>query len=157
MRNNAMSRKRRGFTLIELLIVVAIVLIIVAMAVPNVTKVLMNTREMAAIKQIQTIQAAQTQYYSQFGKYATKLDELGPPTSGQEGPTAAGLIPGDLAKGKKTGYMFTLAAGQAGYAINATPEAYNSTGRRSFFSDQTQVIRENWGPEPATATSSEIK
>jgi hypothetical protein len=34
---------------------------------------------------------------------------------------------------------------------------YNSTGRRSFFSDQTMVIRENWGPEPATANSKEIK
>jgi prepilin-type N-terminal cleavage/methylation domain-containing protein len=152
-----MKRNRRGFTLIELLIVVAIVLIIVAMAVPNVTKVLMNTREMAAIKQVGTIQAAQTQYYSQFGRYATKLEELGPPTSGQEGPTAAGLIPGDLSKGKKTGYVFALAGGPSGYTITAIPEAYNSTGRRSFFSDQTQVVRENWGAEPATATSSEIK
>jgi hypothetical protein len=37
------------------------------------------------------------------------------------------------------------------------PKVYNSTGRRTFYSDQTLVIRENWGPEPATAQSPEIK
>ena len=44
-----------------------------------------------------------------------------------------------------------------GYTLTVTPESYNGSGRRSFFSDQTMVIRENWGPEPATASSKEIK
>jgi hypothetical protein len=44
-----------------------------------------------------------------------------------------------------------------GYTITAVPEVYNSTGRRSFYSDEAGVIRQNWAPEPATATSPEFK
>ena len=149
--------KRRGFTLIELLIVIAIILVIAVIAKPRLDKALMHAREMSAIEHIKTVHAVQAQYYSQFGRYAAKLEELGPPTGGQPGPAAADLIPGDLAKGVKSGYQFILAGGPQGYAFNANPTVYNSTGRRSFFSDQTLVIRENYGPEPATATSSEIK
>ncbi len=151
------ASKRKGFTLIELLIVVAIVLIIAAIAVPKLDKARMHTQEMAAIEQIKTIHSGQAMYMSQFGKFATKLEELGPPASGQPGPAAADLIPGDLAKGVKTGYNFAVQGGPAGYAVVATPQVYNSTGRRTFYSDQTLVIRENYGQEPATATSSEIK
>lgn len=157
MHNRVTSRKRKGFTLIELLIVVAIVLIIAAIAVPKLDKARMHTQEMAAIRQIQTIHQAETQYMSQYGRFATKLEELGPPASGQAGPQAADLIPGDLAKGKKTGYIFTVIGGPSGYTVNANPEVYGSTGRRTFFSDQTLVTRENYGQEPATASSPEIK
>jgi len=108
------NSRRRGFTLIELLIVVAIILTIAAIAVPKVEKMLMNAREMAAIEQIKTIQAAETQYYSQFGQFATKLEELGPPTGGAAGAAAADLIPGDLAKGIKTGYQFIVVGGPNG-------------------------------------------
>lgn len=151
------DRRRRGFTLIEMLIVVAIVLIIAAVAIPRLDKARMQTYETAAIRQIQTLHAAEAQYMSQFGRFATKLEELGPPASGQPGPAASDLIPGDLAKGIKTGYQFALTGGPTGYAVNANPVTYNSTGRRTFFSDQSMIIRENWGPEPATAQSPEIK
>jgi hypothetical protein len=50
-----------------------------------------------------------------------------------------------------------LTGGPAGYTIVAVPTVFNSTGRRTFFSDQTLVIRQNWGAEPATAQSGEIK
>jgi len=149
--------RRRGFSLIELLIVIAIILIIAAIAVPKLDKARMHTQEMAAIQQIRTIHTAQTQYYSQFGRYAKTLEELGPPASGAPGPAAADLIPGDLAKGEKSGYRFILQATATGYTINANPVVYNSTGRRSFYSDQTLVVRENWGQEPADANSPEIK
>lgn len=149
--------RRRGFSLIELLIVIAIILIIAAIAVPKLDKARMHTQEMAAIQQIRTIHTAQTQYYSQFGRYAKTLEELGPPASGAPGPAAADLIPGDLAKGEKSGYRFIVQATPTGYTINANPVVYNSTGRRSFYSDQTLVVRENWGQEPADANSPEIK
>jgi type IV pilus assembly protein PilA len=152
-----MKNRRRGFTLIELLIVVAIILIIAAIAVPKMDQARMNAQEMAAIEQIKTVQAAQAMYYSQFGRFATKLEELGPPSGGQVGPAAADLIPGDLAKGIKTGYQFIVVGGPGGYTVNANPVTYKSTGRRTFFSDQSHVIHENWSAEPATVNSPEIK
>ena len=149
--------RRRGFTLIELLIVVAIILIIAAIAVPKLDKARMHAQEMAAVEQIKTIQAGEAMFYSQFGQFATKLEELGPPTGGPAGPAAADLIPGDLAKGIKTGYQFILIGGPNGFTINANPVNFGSTGRRTFFSDQSHVIHENWGAEPATINSPEIK
>lgn len=151
------QRNQRGFSLIELLIVIAIILIIAAIAIPKLNNQRMNAQEMAAIQQIRTIHTAQIQYYSQFGRYAATLAELGPPASGgQAGPQASDLIPQTLAGGKNTGYVFTLQAIPTGYAVNANPEAFGNTGRRTFYSDQTNVIRQNWGQEPATANSPEF-
>lgn len=151
------QRRRRGFSLIELLIVISIILIIAAIAIPKMNNQLMSAHEMAAIRQITTIHQAETQYYSQFGKYATALTELGPPTSGAAGPAGADLIPKILADGKNSGYVFTVTASNTGYSVTAVPESFGSSGRRTFFSDQTLVVRNNWTQEPATATSPEIK
>lgn len=149
-------RRRRGFSLIELLIVIAIILIIAAIAVPKMNNQMMAAHEMAAIRQITTVHQAETQYYSQFGKYAA-LTELGPPPSGAAGPAAADLIPKVLADGKNSGYVFAVQSTATGYAVTAVPETFNSTGRRTFFSDQTLQIRNNWTQEPANANSPEIK
>jgi prepilin-type N-terminal cleavage/methylation domain-containing protein len=157
MRERRRALRIRGFSLMELLIVIAIILIILAIAVPKLDKARMHSQEMAAMRQIQTLHTAQTQYFSQFGRYAVTLAELGPPASGQDGPSAANLIPGDLALGVKTGYNFTVQSTPTGYAVIAQPVTYNGTGRRSFYSDQSMVIREHWGPEAATAQSPEIK
>jgi len=64
---------RRGFSLIELLIVIAIILVIVTIAVPQYNKQMMSAHETAAIQAIRTIHAVETQYYSQFGRYAVSL------------------------------------------------------------------------------------
>jgi len=147
----------RGFSLIELLIVIAIILIILAIAVPKLGSAKMNANEMAVLREIQTVSSMETQYMSQFGRYATTLAELGPPTSGGPGPQAADLIPGSLASGDKDGYIFTLAATPQGYTLNVNPKAYNSTGRRTFFCDQSMIIHQNWSAEPANASSPEFK
>ncbi len=150
-------KNRRGFTLIELLIVIAIILTIIMIALPKVSSLLMNAREVAVIKEIQTLHTAQMQYQSQFHRFATKLEELGPPASGHAGPDGADIIPGELAKGTKSGYNFVLQGNGTSYVINANPVSYNNTGRRTFFSDMSNTIHENWGPEPATLNSPELK
>lgn len=147
----------RGFSLIELLIVIAIILVILAVAVPKLGSAKMNANEMVVIREVQTIHQAETQYMSQFGKFAATLAELGPPTSGGPGPQAADLIPSSLAAGEKDGYVFTLTATPQGYTVNANPKVYNSTGRRTFFSDQSMTIHQNWTAEAANVSSPELK
>jgi prepilin-type N-terminal cleavage/methylation domain len=156
------KRKNRpnegGFSLIELLIVIAIILIILAIALPKLNQARMNAQETAAISQIETLHKAETMYYSQFGRYATSLAELGPPSGGGNmSPTSADLIPATLSAGENTGYVFTVQGTPTGYAVTAVPKAFGSSGRRTFFSDQTLVIHQNWGQEPATVQSPEMK
>jgi len=150
-------RRRQGFTLIEIMIVVAIILILSSILIPFANQMIMLAHETAAIRTVTTIHTAQGQYRAQFGRLATSLQELGPPASGQEGPAAASLISHDLALGLKSGYKFTLQGTPNGYRISADPQTYNSSGRRTFYSDQTMVLRENWGQEPATDQSPEVK
>jgi len=117
-------RRSRGFTLIELLIVISIILVILAIAVPKMNTQMQGAREMAVIREIGSIHQAEMQYYSQFGKFATNLSQLGPPVSGADGPEAANILPKVLADGKKNGHIYTLMATQSGYAVTAVPEAF---------------------------------
>jgi len=142
--------------LIELLIVIAIILVILTVAIPNLMTARNNAAEVVVVREVQTIHQAQMQYMSQFGRYAATLAELGPPTSGTAGPNAANLIPSSLASGEKDGYMFTLTITPAGYAVNANPRVFGGTGRRTFYLDQDGTVHQNWGQEPATADSPEI-
>lgn len=152
-------RRQTGFSLIELLIVIAIILIILSIALPQMSKSRMHAQEMAAIEEMGTINKAEIQYYSQFNQYATSLAQLGPPaTAGAaEGPQNAGLIPGSLASGSAGGYTFTLTQTPQGYGLSAVPKTFGSTGRRTFYTDPTGIIRQNWTQEPATEKSDELK
>jgi hypothetical protein len=107
----------------------------------------MYTQEAAAIVAVRTIQTAQTQYRSQFNHYARSLQELG----------AAGMIDARLASGSVQGYNFAMTTTSDGYTISATPIEFNRTGSRTFYSDQTMVVHEHYGPEPATARDPESK
>jgi type IV pilus assembly protein PilA len=134
----------------------AIILVIAAIAVPQMGKQIMAAHETAAIQQIRTLYTEEIQYYSQFGQYATSLAQLGPPASGAAGPAAADLIPKSLADGRASGYIFTITGTPTGYAINANPETFGSSGSRTFYADQTGVTRNNYTQEPATVTSPAI-
>jgi len=147
---------RRGFSLIELLIVIAIILIIITIAAPRLNKARMHAYETAALGAIRTIHTAQVQYMSQYGRFATSLVELGPPTSGGPSAASAELVGSELARGESNGYKFSMTGSAAGYAISAVPIAYNNTGSKTYFSDQTMVVRQNEGPEPATLQSKEV-
>jgi type IV pilus assembly protein PilA len=126
-------------------------------AIPNLLQTRVGAAETVVIREIQTIHQAQIQYQSQFGKYASTLVELGPPAGGAAGPAAANLIPASLASGEKDGYVFTIIATTAGFEIHANPRIFGSSGRRTFYLDENGAVRQNWGQEPATASSPEIR
>jgi prepilin-type N-terminal cleavage/methylation domain-containing protein len=157
MRLRKIWSRTGGFALVELLIVLGIIAIVLSIAVPVLKSAFTNAAETAVIREVQTIQQAQVQYSSLFGNYAETLDQLGPPANGVAGPKGAKLIPGSLATGEKNGYVFTLTKLPGGFTVNATPKVFGKNGRRTFFIDEDGIVRQNWGPEPATATSPEIK
>jgi prepilin-type N-terminal cleavage/methylation domain-containing protein len=145
-------RRNAGFSLIELLIVIAIILIILAVALPKLTNARRFAQEMAATKAINTIHTAETQYYSQYGQYATTLPQMGPPASGSESASGADLIDRDLASGEKGGFRFVLQQTPTGYALQVNPVAFGTGGTHTYFSDQSQRIHVHSGQEPATAS-----
>ena len=66
-------------------------------------------------------------------------------------------MPASLASGEKNGYVFTMAKAASGYTVNADPKVFEHNGRRTFYIDQDGVVHQNWGSEPATVNSPEIK
>ena len=147
---------RKGFSLIELLVVVAIIMIILGMAIPPLQTAKKMALETGAIKAISTIHVAQAQYQSQYGRFAAAMAELGPPVTGSPSASSARLIGADLASGEKAGYKYSLAANDFGYTIHASPTAFRKTGDHTYFSDESLVIHQNAGSEPATEASPEI-
>lgn len=142
-------RRKAGFSLIELLIVIAIILIILAVALPKLSNARKFAQEMAAQRALYTINTMQAQYYSQYGSYATSLAQLGPPANGSPNASGADLIDRELANGEKGNYRFTLVATPTGYALNALPTQFGTSGDHTYFSDG-QAIHVHSGQEPAT-------
>ncbi|HUE03547.1 MAG TPA: hypothetical protein VMR62_28580 [Bryobacteraceae bacterium] len=111
-------------------------------------RVRLYSSETAALKAVQTLSTAQVQYNSQVGRYARSLGELG--------PSGSNLIASDLASGEKQGYRFKLTVTPEGYSIQAVPAVFGKTGSRTFYTDQTLIVRENFDPKPATRDSHEV-
>ena len=109
-----------------------------------------SPRETGAVKAITTIHTAQVQYYSNYNRFATTMQELGPPASGADGPSAAGLIERDLASGEKGGFKFNLQPTATGYAVAAVPLQFGTAGTHTYFSDQSMSIHQHNGQEAAT-------
>lgn len=142
-------QQQHGFSLIELLIVVAIILIIAAIAIPNLLRARIAANESSAVASIRTINTAMISYNSSYPTvgYAASLSTLGGSCTGSTVPTSASgcLIDSTLAAGTKSGYTFK-ATGAGGppdgtYYAYANPVTSNSTGVRSFCSIQDAVIR----------------
>ena len=141
-------RKQKGFSLIELLIVVAIILIIAAIAIPNLLRARMAANESSAVASIRTINTAMVTYNSTYPTvgFAGSLAVLGGVAPCTPLSTNACLIDSVLSAGTKSGYNFTAAPGtvatpQTTYYATAVPVTANQTGIRSFCSFEDAVVR----------------
>ena len=151
-------KKQKGFSLIELLIVVAIILIIAAIAIPNLMKSKMAANESSAVGSVRTVNTGEVTYAAScpgIGFSAT-LVEL---NTGAVCAGGTGIIDNVLSTGVKSGYTFTYTPVATNglnttYTTVAVPQTVGTTGQRGFYSDQTGVIRYTLdGTAPTNAAS----
>jgi type IV pilus assembly protein PilA len=161
-------KKQKGFSLIELLIVVAIILIIAAIAIPNLLRSRMAANEASAVGSVRSINTAEVTYAAAYPDtgYAALLTNLGGTAAACAPPAvattaAACLLDATLSSGNKSGYTFTAVGTIVGtgtfvntYKSTAVPQGIGSTGQRGFGSDQTGVVRYTLtGVVPTNASS----
>ena len=143
------DENRKGFSLIELLIVVTIILIIAAIAIPNLMRNKISANETSAVGSLKALNEAVLLYSNTYGGFPHQLSDLGPVSGGgAPSSSAADIIDSVLASGVKSGYKFgyTPAASDPSgnvlnYSVTATPVTPGTTGQRSFYTDQSGTIR----------------
>ena len=163
-----MQNPQRGFSLIELLIVVAIILIIAAIAIPNLLRSRIAANESGTVASLRTLITAQITYTGQYPQvgYADTLAALGPAAAIPDS-TQADIIDSSLASGLKSGYGFQSAGAMdnctspdaafavvttsginMSFEIYACPQLQNRTGIRNFCTSDAGLLRQ--GPNPST-------
>jgi len=154
-----MRNRQKGFSLIELLIVVAIILIIAAIAIPNLLRAKIAANQASAVGSLRTLNTACIAYSTSYGTFPGALSNLGPiGSSGTASSTSADLIDSVLSGGTKSGYTFKFTAGSSNqsYTITATPITAATTGQNMYYTDQSGVIRSDTSGSGAGSASTPI-
>jgi len=140
-------RRQTGFTLMELMIVMALILIVAAMAIPSMKEAKVHADEASAVASIRAINTAEITYQATYGGFADSLANLGGAEPCSKSAATACLLDQSLAGGVKSGYKFEATGGNpsggenASYVVGAAPEVFDRTGKRLFCSTEKNVIR----------------
>ena len=154
-------RGGRGFSLIELLVVVAVLLVIAAIAIPNYLRSKLRANEASAVSSLRVITTAETTYSTSYGTGFAPLANLGGSDPCTASANTACLIDSALTSGFKSGYAFTTPVPGAlgttstpntAYQAHADPQSRGNSGTNSFFVDESGVVRFN---SSAVATSAD--
>jgi prepilin-type N-terminal cleavage/methylation domain-containing protein len=160
------GHSNKGFALIELLVVVAVIMIVAAIAIPNLLRAKGAANSTSAVSTLKTINTAEQMYFTSCATYAPDLLALGPPSTAGATPGCTDAAPADLvdavvaglsATNAKSNYILTYAAGTANgsYTILADPDTSIPLNPNHYFTDQSGVIRLSVG-SAAGVTSTPI-
>jgi type IV pilus assembly protein PilA len=158
------KRHATGFSLIELMVVVAVIMIIAAIAIPQLLRARMSANESAAVSALRTLATQEANYNSSWSQgFSPTLAAMGPPAPATPASAAnADLIDQVLASGLRGGYQFLYTplvpsggSNPTGFTVNANPISPGITGEWFFYLDQSNVVRQNDG-SPASVASSPL-
>jgi prepilin-type N-terminal cleavage/methylation domain-containing protein len=155
--------KQKGFSLIELLIVIAIILVISAIAIPSYLRSRMQANEASAMGSVRLINTSAVIYASTYVDvgFPANMSDMGGANPCSATSTSACLLDDTIAHGTKSGYSFAWAGDghtpSAGYSLSATPLTVGGSGQRMFCTDQSGLIRYDPSGAGCSSTSSPVQ
>lgn len=153
-------RQTEGFSLMELMVVVAVIFILLAIAIPGMREMMIHANEASAVASLRAINTAEASYQATYGGYAESLGQLGGAEPCTKSAETACLLDQSLAGGEKSGYQFVAVGGNASggrsatYLVSAVPDVFGRTGTRIFCSTDRGVIRVDQNAEKSTTPPS---
>ena len=153
-------RQTDGFSLMELMVVVAVIFILLAIAIPGMREMIIHANEASAVASIRAINTAEASYQATYGGYAESLEQLGGAEPCKKSAETACLLDQSLAGGEKSGYRFVAIGGNlsgrvnTSYLASAAPDVFDRTGKRIFCSTDRGIIRVDQNTERSTTPPS---